>query len=161
MSVVGVSVCVCMCIAPTRKSTYCNQSTNTQSYTHSLTHMNTNTFQFSHIGRKISNKFNTTITVILFLTRWHMCMCVCVWISMNIFVRVKCVHVSDDFQWLCFSCFFSLSHSFIHRTSVTQSIFRIQYSTHLSLTHSPFRHTKGPHENNKICIDRMEWNEMK
>lgn len=101
--------------------------TRTRANTHTHTHKST--LQFS----PSAGKYPTNLiprSLLFFPTRWHMCVrvfvdvSVSVWISMNIFVRVKCVH----FQWVPVCSWLFHCHLF-HRTQCYTESFSgtIQY----------------------------------
>lgn len=88
-----VSVCMLALHPPANEL----QATQTSSMHVARTQKHTPNF---HIGRKISNKINTVILS-------NSLAQVCVWVSMNIFVRVKCARVRIIFpQWFNVVCLF-------------------------------------------------------
>lgn len=101
-------------------------------------HTKTN-FNF-HIGRKTFNEFNSTATVIFSNWLAHVyVLCVCA--GLYEYTVCACVMYSDCFRWWFLLLFFSgygVQCQLFHRI-VTFFVIWIQYSTHLPLTHSPFR----------------------
>lgn len=87
-----VSVCMLALHPPANEL----QATQTSSM-----HAHKNTLRIS----TSAGKYPTNLTLLFFPTRWPKC--VCVWVSMNIFVRVKCARVRIIFpQWFNVVCLF-------------------------------------------------------
>lgn len=116
-------------IAPTRKSTYCKSNhTSTRN-----THIAQITTPSSTIGRKTSNKFNSTVTVIH--SNWHMCVCVLVRVSCLYEYIYACVMPSDCYcccgfflfipSFFCYICSVS---TFSISNGVTTFLDTIQYA---------------------------------
>lgn len=90
-----VSVCMLALHPPANEL----QATQTSSM-----HAHKNTLRIS----TSAGKYPTNLTLLFFPTRWPKC--VCVWVSMNIFVRVKCARVRIIFpQWFNVVCLFFLN----------------------------------------------------
>lgn len=80
---------------------------------------------------------------------------VCEWVSMNIFVRVKCVHVQIIFSVIQCSCLFHCQ--LFHSNRMLQSLFSdtIQYAF---AAHAFAHPTQKDHEQQIILNEKVKWN---